>query len=162
MKPPISLEGSFGTLSKTSKISSRSALGSVIFPDLVGTPLIGANRLQPVTLLQHRGQLTYCPAEGRPVSGLSCRCSCHEHAMPFCLHSAFCECCCQLALMTSMLWANSRLRSSFTAPSDSIQGALQDALLCQPQSCCQPLFSTQVPLLQDLHVFLCTSCMDIA
>ena len=57
MNPPISLEGSFGAFSMTSKISSRSELGSVIFPVLVGTPLMGANRLQSLTLLQHRGQL---------------------------------------------------------------------------------------------------------
>ena len=73
MKPPMSLEGSFGAFSMTSKISSRSELGSVIFPVLVGTPLIGANRLQPLTLLQHWGRLDTvscwrsaqaCPVEG--------------------------------------------------------------------------------------------------
>ena len=57
MKPPISLEGSFGAFSMTSKISSKSELGSVIFPVFVGTPLIGANRLQPLSSLQHRGQV---------------------------------------------------------------------------------------------------------
>ena len=46
MKPPISLDGSLGTPSMTSNTSSRSALGSVIFPDFVGTPLMGASRLQ--------------------------------------------------------------------------------------------------------------------
>ena len=45
IRPPNSLDGIFGTLSTTSKISSRSAFGSVILPDFVGTPLIGASRL---------------------------------------------------------------------------------------------------------------------
>ena len=57
MKPPISLDGSLGTPSMTSNTSSRSALGSVIFPDFVGTPLMGASRLQanPLPFKAHHG-----------------------------------------------------------------------------------------------------------
>ena len=45
MRPPNSLDGSLGTLSIASNTSFRSAFGSVILPDFVGTPLMGASRL---------------------------------------------------------------------------------------------------------------------
>ena len=45
MRPPNSLDGSLGTLSMASNTSFRSAFGSVILPDFVGTPLMGASRL---------------------------------------------------------------------------------------------------------------------
>ena len=56
MRPPNSLDGSLGTLSMASNTSFRSAFGSVILPDFVGTPLIGASRLH----MQAVSEMVWC------------------------------------------------------------------------------------------------------